>query len=158
FTVPSCFRCNQGFQKDDEYTRTVALMDIRVAEVPAAKAKMSSLLRSFERPESEGFIRYLASQIEPGTICGPDGKTIDKLKRDESRTDATGLHILRGLYFTETGNRLDPSSIQVRIDSKMGPGIDSPFFSSFIGYYERAEDKRHRSFGDAFSYRGIVRE
>lgn len=83
-TVPCCFRCNQGFQKDDEYTRTVVLMDIRVAEVPAAKDKMPSLLRSFERPQSEGFIRYLASQIEPGVLYGPDGKRIDKLKRDES--------------------------------------------------------------------------
>jgi hypothetical protein len=132
-------------------------MDLRVAEVPAAKEKIPSLVRSFERPQSQGFSQYLASQIEPGTLYGPNGRTIDKLKRDESRTDATGLHILKGLYFAETGNRLDPS-MPVQIDSKMGPGLDSPFFSAFLGYYEQTQDGKHRSFGDAFSYRAIVRE
>jgi len=37
----------RGFQKDDEYTRTVVLMDMRVAEAPAAKVKMPSFLRLF---------------------------------------------------------------------------------------------------------------
>jgi hypothetical protein len=157
-TVPACFRCNQSFQKDDEYTRTVVLMDLRVADVPTAKRKIPSLLRSFERPEGQGFTQYLASQIEPGRLYGPDGRTIDKLRRDENRTNATGLHILKGLYFAETGNRLDTLSISVQIDSKMGPGLDSPVLSPFLGYYEQAQDKRQKSFGNAFSYRAIVRE
>lgn len=158
FTVPACLECNRGFQKDDEYTRTVVLMDVRIAGVPAVSPKMPALLRSFERPQSQRFIRYLAGQIEPGVLCGPDGRTIDKLNRDHSRTDATGLHILKGLYFKETGSRLDLSSVPVQIDSKMGPGLDHPLFSQFLAYYGQAQDGRYRSFGDCFSYRAIIRE
>jgi hypothetical protein len=158
FTVPACPKCNRNFQKDDEYTRTVVFMDLRIAGVPAAKPKRPAFLRSLERPQSQRFIQYLAGQIEPGMLYGADGKRIDKLNRDHSRTDATGLHILKGLHFKEIGSRLDMSAVPVQIDSKMGFGLDHPLFSKFLTYYEQAQDRRYGSFGDCFSYRAIIRE
>ncbi len=114
-TVPSCLKCNSSFQNHDEYTRVIASIDIRNAKHQAVKVNMPAILRSLQKPEAQGFSKYLAGQSTPTTVLGIDGKStpttvlgIDGrplgqvMEVDQRRLNATGERIVRGLYFVET--------------------------------------------------------
>jgi len=75
-TVPSCFKCNSSFQKHDEYTRVIASIDVRNARHKTVKVNMPAILRSLEKPEAQGFSKYLASKTTPTTpgVTAPEPK------------------------------------------------------------------------------------
>src|SRR5438105_6810660 len=59
-TVPACFPCNQSFQKDDEYMRTMLSIDVRASKNTAAQSNLPAVLRSLQRPDARSFGEYLA--------------------------------------------------------------------------------------------------
>jgi hypothetical protein len=67
-TVPACMTCNQSFQKDDEYTRTMLSIDVRAAKNPTAQSNLPAVLRSLQRPDARGFAEYLTSTAESSTV------------------------------------------------------------------------------------------
>ena len=60
-TVPSCEKCNRGFQRDDEYTRDMVALDFRAGRNATAAAKVPKIFRSLQRPQSQRYASYFKS-------------------------------------------------------------------------------------------------
>lgn len=122
-TVPACLECNQRFQKDDEYTRTVIALDFRAADNSAAQSRLPKILRSFGRPQSQRFASYIRSQLRPTDLVDSKGQPLGiRAEVDRARIDATGERIARGLYFSLTNGPV-PSEWKAWVYSK--PGYDA---------------------------------
>src|SRR5665213_2710623 len=100
-TVPACEGCNKSFAGDDEYTRTVLLLDVRAAQNPAARCNLPAVLRSLYRPKATRFVNYLAERSQRMSVIAPNGLPLTIIQHDRDRINNTGLHIMRGLYFLE---------------------------------------------------------
>jgi hypothetical protein len=151
-TVPACYGCNQSFQKDDEYTRTIAGLDLRASRNPDAQAKLPSILRSLQRPTAKAFAEYLSSQTTKSTILDHRGLPLSEIiDVDRERVNATGIRIIRGLYFLETGNIL-PFDATIKIGAKAGIHPHSRDAQTFARSYSKCPDHRNREIGNAFSY------
>jgi len=153
-TVPSCLKCNSSFQKHDEYTRVIASIDIRNAKHQAVKVNMPAILRSLQKPEAQGFSKYLASQSTPTTVLGIDGRPLGQVMEvDQKRLNATGERIVRGLYFVETNLPVSPSA-RIRVASI--PGVTAPkpqpMIQQFARLYSMCLDRRDKAVGDVFNY------
>lgn len=151
-TVPACRECNASFQADDEYTRFVVSVDLRTNKQRVAQSKMPEILRSLQRPQAQGFVRYLSSQMKDTTVLGADGRPMAQVVEDDrTRINATGERMVRGLFFIESGERLPPST-HVRVASKPGVTPSDPAIQQFARMYARCPDRRGKAIGDAFSY------
>jgi len=153
-TVPSCFKCNSSFQKPDEYTRVIASFDVRNAKHQAVKVNMPAILRSLEKPEAQGFSKYLASQTTPTTVLGIDGRPLGQVVEvDQKRLNASGERIVRGLHFVETKLPVPPSA-KIRVASI--PGVTAPepqpMIQQFARLYSMCPDRRAKAVGDVFNY------
>lgn len=151
-TVPACRDCNTSFQKDDEYTRTVASLDFRASKQDDVKSKLPAIMRSLERPNAKAFADYLASQRTPTTVLAVDGMPMGfAVEVDQTRVNATGERMIRGLFFVETGNPLSPSA-QVKVGSKSSVNPSDPVVLEMARIYSRCPKRRDREIGKAFSY------
>jgi len=153
-TVPSCFKCNSSFQKHDEYTRVIASIDIRNDKHQTVKVNMPAILRSLQKPEAQGFSKYLASQTTPSTVLGIDGKPLGQVVEvDLKRLNATGERIVRGLHFVETKLPAPPAA-QIRVASIPGVTASEPkaMIQQFALLYSMCTDHRAKAVGDAFNY------
>lgn len=153
-TVPSCLKCNSAFQKDDEYTRIIASIDLRNAGHQTVKANMPAILRSLQRSEALDFSRHLARRTTPTTVLGMNGKPLGQLVEvEQGRLNATGERIVRGLHFVETKLPV-AASARVRVASI--PGVTSPEPQAMIQQIARryggSTDRRERAIGDVFNY------
>ena len=93
-TVPACRKCNQSFQKDDEYTRTMLAIDVRAAKNTAAESNLPAVLRSLQKPEARAFAEYLTRQAESSVILGEDGSPMGQVfELDKARTNRTGVRL-----------------------------------------------------------------
>jgi hypothetical protein len=108
--VPSCFPCNNGASKDDEYFRTVLSFRHDV-DHPDAEVAPGAALRSLVRPEAPGlrmaFLRS-AREVELRTSAGlyiGRGGVYDV---DVPRVDRVVQRIVTGLLYGETRNPLPP--------------------------------------------------
>ena len=124
-TVPACSDCNGSFKTDDEYTGTVLAIDIRANWNNAAHYNLPAIRRSLQRPAARGLAQYRWSQSNRMKILAPSGEPISAIQPDKQRVDRTGMHILRGLYFKETGKRLTEAS-NVLVASKTGLTAEHP--------------------------------
>jgi len=153
-TVPSCFKCNSSFQKHDEYTRVIASVDIRNANHQTVKVNMPAIMRSLEKPEAQGFSRYLASRTTPSKVLGVDGRPLGQIVEvDQKRLNATGERIIRGLHFIE--RRLPvPRSAKIRVASI--PSVTAPepkpIIQQLALLYSMCTDHRTKAVGDVFNY------
>jgi len=146
-TVPSCFKSNSSFQKHDEYTRVIASIDIRNDEHETVKVNMPAILRSLQRPEAQGFSKYLASQTTPSTVLGIDEKPLGQVVEvDQKRLNATGERIVRGLHFVETG------LAKIRVASIPGVTASEPMIQQFALLYDASADQRTKAVGEVFNY------
>lgn len=153
-TVPSCFRCNSSFQKHDEYTRVIASVDLRNAKHPTVKVNMPAILRSLQKPEAQGFSKYLASRTTPSTVLAINGKPLGRIVEvDLKRLNATGERIVRGLHFIERESAV-PGSAKIRVASI--PGVTAPEPKPIIQrlalLYSMCTDHRTKAVGDVFNY------
>jgi hypothetical protein len=113
-TVPACFPCNQSFQKDDEYMRTMLCIDVPASKNAAAQSHLRAVLRSLQRPDARGFAEYLAKRANSSVILGQDGSPMGQVfELDKARANRVGERFIRALYFTETGAPL-PSGARLR--------------------------------------------
>jgi hypothetical protein len=151
-TVPSCFDCNRGFQRDDEYTRTVVALDLRAHDNPSAVAKLPEIFRSLQRPQAAGFAESIRRNLMASSILDANGQPLGSVFTvDIPRIEATGKHIARGLHYHFGGSPL-PLDYKLFVQSK--PGYDSidHVVPSFISFYEKCSARREGQVGDGFSY------
>lgn len=85
-------------------------------------------------------------------ILAPNGNPMMTIQVDQQRVNRSGLHILRGLYFHETGKRLCDSSVGVQIESKAGLTADHPDMLIIAKAFQYLPDQRNGAAGTAFSY------
>jgi hypothetical protein len=151
-TVPACADCNQSFKADDEYTRTVLATDIRASWNYAAQSNLPAIIRSLQRPNARGFAEYVSQQSRLMNVLAPSGSPVMTIQVDQERINRSGLHILRGLYFRETGQRLSGNSSAVRIGSKAGLTAEHSDMLTIARVFQVFPDQRAGASGSAFSY------
>jgi hypothetical protein len=151
-TVPACFRCNQSFQKDDEYVRTIAGLDIRASQNRVARLKLGPVERSLRRPDATSFAEYLKRQSTKSVVLNRNGAPMSEvIDADRKRVDAVGRRLVRGLYYFETGHPL-PQDAVITIGAKTGIHPLDEGATVFASVYSRCPEHRNREIGDAFSY------
>jgi hypothetical protein len=151
WVVPACSDCNQAFKADDEYTRTLLAVDIRATWNNAAQVNLPAIMRSLQRRDAQGFAALIARQSSSMGIVTPSGSPIDIIEPDRERINRTGLHILRGLYFRETGQPL-PASATVNLSHKAGLTADHPDTLTMAKALFSVPDRRDGAIGTAFSF------
>jgi hypothetical protein len=157
-TVPACEDCNTSFKADDEYTRTVLGLDVRAGKNSAAQSKLPSIIRSLQKPDAKAFAAYLASQTTATTILAADGNPMGHIiNADRKRVDATGAHLIRGLYFIEM-RRPMPEQAALKVGSKAGLTAEHPDMLTIARSFSIIPDHRNRAIGSAFSYVAAIGE
>lgn len=116
----------------------------------AAQSSLKALARSLQRPDGRGFAEYLASQTAASRIVTPSGMPIMAIEPDRKRINNTGAHVLRGLYFRETGKPL-PTTARVRVECKAGLTSDHPDMLTIARGWQVCQDHRNGAKGSAFS-------
>ncbi|PWU12000.1 MAG: hypothetical protein C5B51_01605 [Terriglobia bacterium] len=155
-TVPACFGCNQSFIADDEYTRTVLATDIRATWNYAAQSNLPAILRSLQRPNARGFAEYISQQSHLMNVLAPSGNPFVTVQIERQRINRSGLHMLRGLYFHETGKRLSGTSAAVRVGSKAGLTAEDSDMLTIARVFHLFPDQRNGAAGTAFSYAAAI--
>ncbi|MDQ2841441.1 MAG: hypothetical protein M3Y72_10470 [Acidobacteriota bacterium] len=74
------------------------------------------------------------------------------IQMEQQRVNSSGMHILRGLYFHETGKRLCGTSADVRVASKAGLTAEHPDMLTIARVFRLFPDQRNGAMGTAFSY------
>jgi len=105
-TVPSCYPCNNGISKDDEYFNLFVKLGIDRDRFPKENADSVETIKNLARPRSRGFAASLAQKYVRGR---PGGFSIDR-----SRVDAVLRRIVRGLFYYHAGTRM-PASVSFEI-------------------------------------------
>jgi hypothetical protein len=151
-TVPACFPCNQSFQKDDEYMRTLLCIDVRASKNTAAQSNLPAVLRSLQRPNARGFVEYLASQTNLSAILDQHGSPMGQvIEVDNTRVNRAGQRFVRALYFAETQTPL-PVGALVRVGAKMDLRPKDAGTIPIARALKTLPDWRNGSVGTAFSY------
>ena len=118
-TVPCCRSCNQKFQKDDEYFRTVLVLWQETGTHKAAKRLTDGVLRDLKRPEKRRFTRGILQTAKPVSLFTPSGLYIGETGQFEVerlRVHRTAIRIVKGLFFHHRGFRLsDSHKAEIRI-------------------------------------------
>jgi hypothetical protein len=151
-TVPSCADCNSSFKADDEYTRTVLALDIRANWNNAAQYNLPAVIRSLGRPDARGFAQYLGQQSRTMNVLAPNGNYLMAIHIDRERVNHSGMHMLRGLYFHETGKRLSLTRADVRVESKAGLTAEHSDALTIARVFRVLPEQRNGAMGTAFSY------
>ncbi len=155
-TVPACDDCNQGFKADDEYTAVVAAMDLRAQNHPSGRTRWQSLARGLNKPGSEAFRAAIARQQETGRILGPNGLPLGgRIKSDKARMDATGRHIVRGLYYALTKTPLHVT-MELIIGCQTGVDERHEAMQTFQRGWEKWPDRRQSDVGEGFRYSTVA--
>lgn len=151
-TVTACRTCNQSFQKDDEYTRTMLCIDVRAAKNSAAQSNLPAVLRSLQRPDARSFAEYLAGKAESSTVLGHDGSPMGQaFELDKARVNRTGERLIRALYFAERRTPV-PRNMTVRVGCNMSLKATDPDTQMIARMMKAFPDWRNGNVGTAFSY------
>ena len=107
-TVPSCQSCNNGSSQDDEYFRSRLVSRADVAEDVSAQEAVSRLLRSFRRPQTQGFTLSFARNLQWVDLVTPAGDFVGPAPAFaiEQRLSSVPSRIVKGLFFHHSGQRL----------------------------------------------------
>ncbi len=101
-TVSSCYSCNKGYERDDEYFKSILLMRKEVAEQERLNERVESLFRSWGRKEARGFLYSFEDMFQTVELKSPSGIYLGKapaFTADNSRLERVVKRITRGLYF-----------------------------------------------------------
>jgi hypothetical protein len=96
-TVPSCYFCNRGASKHDEYFNLVLKLGIDRNRFSNENADSLDTINNLARPESLGFARFLLQRYQ----TNPSRFVVDR-----ERVGIVLRRIVRGLFYREIGLRL----------------------------------------------------
>jgi len=151
-TVPACFPCNQSFQKDDEYLRTMLCIDVRASKNSAAHSNLPAVLRSLQRASAKAFSEYLTRQAATSVILGQDGSPMGQVfELDKERANRAGRRFIRALYFHETGTAL-PRNAAIRVGCNMSLRAGDSDFKEMCRALAAFRERKHGYVGTAFGY------
>ncbi|MGZ4897534.1 MAG: hypothetical protein ACXVJ0_13735, partial [Candidatus Angelobacter sp.] len=127
-------------------------IDFRASKNQDARSKLPAVLRSLQRPTAQAFARYLSNQTTKSTILDHRGLPMSEvIDADSQRLNSTGIRMIRGLYFFETGDIL-PLNAKLRIAAKAGIHPHDEGAKTFAFAYSKCSDQRSKEIGSAFSY------
>jgi hypothetical protein len=95
--VPSCYFCNRGASKHDEYFNIVVKLGIDRNRFPNENADSVDTINNLARPESLGFARFLLQRYRANS----GGLVVDR-----DRVGVVLRRIVRGLFYRDMGMRL----------------------------------------------------
>ena len=151
-TVPACAKCNQSFQKDDEYARTLLCLDVRSSRNSAAQLNLPAVLRSLGRPSARAFVNYLATQSAQSSILDHKGEPMGNLiELDKARISKVGLRFIRALHFVETSSAV-PTSAAMKVGAITNLRAHDRDTQEIALALTKFSDRRDRAVGAAFSY------
>lgn len=151
-TVPACGACNQSFQKDDEYLRTMLCVDVRNSKNTVAQFNLQAVMRSLQRPQAQAFAAHLAGRAETSTILGQDGSPLGQIfELDKVRANRVGQRFIRALYFHEIGTAL-PSDAVLRVECNTQLRTIDAQFKEICRALAGFRERRHCVIGTAFGY------
>ena len=107
--VPSCFPCNNGFSKDDEYFRLMVIMRNDIGSHAEYTRLWPVVYKSLKRPEAQGFANALIQNMAFTEVQSPAGLVlgcVHTYRVDFVRLDRVAARIAKGLYYDETERRL----------------------------------------------------
>jgi len=120
-TVPSCYDCNAGFQKDDEYFRAIMVLWQETGSHREALRLARHVVRDLKRPEKTRFRRSLIERARPIPVFTKSGLYAGEtglLPVDSLRLHGTVIRIVKGLFYHHKGVRLpDSHEVQVRFST-----------------------------------------
>ena len=101
-TVSACYDCNRSFQANDEYTRYMAVTDMRSLKNFHAQSKLPAIIKSLQRTAATGFTTYLRNQTEYTRLLNFDGRPMgtsveldSKRASDDGRADGPCVYVRR---------------------------------------------------------------
>ena len=100
--VPSCWPCNTGTSKDDEYFRVFLIPQDAVASHPQAQKLNKRVREKFDETDHKGLEKRMYSQLHAKEVYTPAGIYLgrrDLIYPEYSRIDGTLKKILKGLFF-----------------------------------------------------------
>jgi HNH endonuclease len=151
-TVPACYECNRGFQKNDDYTRTVVALDLRAQQNAAAVSHLPDIFHSLVRPEAAGFRARILQQMSSTQVLDHMGRPLgSRVSVERKRIDATGERLMRGLHFFEGRQPLSTDS-KVYVFSKPGYHDIDFVVPAFTKVFDQCAAQRVREVGPGFSY------
>lgn len=112
--IPSCFECNQGQSREDEYFRLTITSRADVADHPEVPTLSGTVVRGLARPQARGFLEGFCQNIGLAELRSPGGlylQDVGVMNVDLRRLDAVVARIVRGLFYHETGTPLAPTSV-----------------------------------------------
>jgi hypothetical protein len=77
--IPSCFECNNGASKDDEYLRTMIGLSAKGERDSVLGPISEAAVRSLVRPEAAGFRASILKDIKEVFTPGPGGVLVPAL-------------------------------------------------------------------------------
>ncbi|MEW5985907.1 MAG: hypothetical protein AB1791_04675 [Chloroflexota bacterium] len=127
-TVPACAECNKGFERDDEYFRTMLVLWEKTGDHFGARRLADRVVKDLKRPEKVRFrssIFHKARPVKLFTKSGLyDGET-GLVEVDVLRLHRTVTRTVRGLFYHHAGHRLDDSyEVQIRVSPMSGMILD----------------------------------
>jgi len=157
WTVPACTDCNQSFMADDEYTRTILVMDYRAGDNRARRFNIPVVARALGSPKSQKFTKYVAGQARVMDVLAPDGSPIMDVQPEHDRIYATGRHILRWLYYLARKKPLQENA-QITIKTVMGLTAEHAIVKAFEAICLKRPDRVGGTLGTAFTYAAAFAE
>jgi hypothetical protein len=147
-TVPACYECNKGFQKDEDYFRGLFGFIGPPIErnAPDFWAKVK---RGLER--SPALQRTIADSLRSGTMVNPDGKKVGqwiKVEDNWHRVTALIAKCVRGLYFFESSLAL-PQTVEIECPQHSECSID-------LGTLYSSTRRGKRDWPGVFEYRYCI--
>ena len=104
-TVPSCKKCNSGFQKDEDFFRQFWASFFIERSTEAKRAMENEVSRSIKRKPALGWLMF--KQMKPVNLFSKTGEYLGKAtlvnitKSDRTRINRVVDKIIRGLFFEE---------------------------------------------------------
>jgi hypothetical protein len=126
--VPSCYSCNGGFSKDDEYFQLMLKAGIDKTRFPKEAASSIDTINSSAEPRRLGFAVSVMSNYERN----PARTHVDK-----NRIGAVLYRTIRGLYYHYTGVRLAQTVSFDFISISDSPKLASEYAATITELTER---------------------
>lgn len=153
-SVPSCDSCNGGASKDDEYFRLCLTVVENAKGQPARDAVFPSVLRSLVRPEAKGFSTSFWNDTARADRLSPSGLwgTGTLHAAAGHRMDRVAVRIVKGLFFSETRQRVpDDHAVRPLHVSRL-TGLDPNKRQAVEGFIDALLNTQTKRIGDVFAF------
>jgi hypothetical protein len=159
-TVPSCEKCNAGFQRDEEYARFVLTVDEHAHGNEDRNALLPKILRFSARRESRNILSNFYNSLGWNYRPSPGGQIAVGRQHytiDLGKLDRFAKRIVKGLFYHEKGYRL-PSDYHVNAihhARREQVAIDADTREFFESILQDLRFVPRKSWGTTFAYRWV---